>query len=284
MSTFRKSAIVLAVSALASSTVGQAEILGNQAPAYHPGFNGYGGPAYTAPAYSSNDAPFAYNDNGYAWNPGPGNYYNGYDQPPPYAGFGGFGGNNFSGYDMPGYGAPQFGNPPHAQYGAPGAPHPGYGGGNPQPWGYGNVPPGYGNPYAYNPPPYPGFDGPGYGNWNDGPWNYGGPNFGYASAGYGQDAMPYGPPPGYPGNSFGQPPVTPWGMPGYGDTGYGSQPYAGFGGPANWGPGPGGPGWGGAPWGGVPNGWGNGFDGYYNYGPNTGRQNGNGWGFQNGWG
>ncbi|MBV5345734.1 MAG: hypothetical protein JZU63_09565, partial [Rhodoferax sp.] len=157
-----------------------------------------------------------------------------------------------------------------------GAPFPGYGNFNPAQAVYGPPPPSYGHNYSYNQtsqPPYPGFGGQnnwgnGFGSWNDGPWNYdgrmnGGQGFDNYGPGYGPGPQPYGTPSGYAEYSYSQRPAYGYGAPEFDNNGYYSQPYAG---------------WGGAPWGGAPGGWDN------NYGPNNGRSNSNGWGFQHGWG
>jgi hypothetical protein len=314
MSTFRKTAMVLAVTALASSSVGQAESLG-----YYgydgTGFNNFGGPGYSDGAYAPG-VPVGYGDNGYVrqaqegYEPSAQRYGSGFDQPPPHAGFGG---PSFGVYDGPvygvpgygdprqggfaGYGAPQFDAYPYAQNGVQNeAPFSAYSNFNPAQAPYGAPPPGYGNNYSYNQAPqpfYPGFagqnnwgNGHDMGRWVDGPWNYGGQGFDNYGSGYGPGAMPYGPPPGYTEHNYGQQPANGYGNPEFYSNGYYGQPYAGFGGPANWSNGwygnPGNSGGGGS-WGNTPNGQGNAYEGY-NYGPNNGRSNSNGWGFQHGWG
>ena len=305
MNTFRKTAIALAVTALASSSVGQAESLGYYG--YEgSAFNNFGAQNYAAPAYlpngASNGAPMGYGENSYDQQAYQG-YNNGFDsaQQPHQTPYAGFGGPNFGGYDNPGYGgggsssygAPGFDAPPFA---ANGTPFSGYSNYGPQQMAYGNVPPpNYGNSYAYNQAPNPGFDGSnnwanpqGMSHWNNGPWNNGGPmnsgsgspDFANYGSGYGFDTMPYGPPPGYAGYGYGQPSAYGFNAPPFNQYGYYEQPYAGFGGPANWGNASGN-GWGEAPgnsgWGGAPNTWGNGYEGY-NYPPSNNRSHSNGWG------
>lgn len=323
MSTFRKTAIVLALTALASSSVGQAESLGYYG--YEgPVFNNFGGPGYADATFAPNAPMGGYGGNGYVqqaqgYGPSAQGYNNGFDQQPPPPGFGGpnFGSYGGAGPDVPGngdfhgYGVPPFEAYPYAQYGGQnagpngsqnGAPfpgYPGYGNFNPAQAVYGPPPPSYGHNYSYNQtsqPPYPGFGGQnnwgnGFGSWNDGPWNYdgrmnGGQGFDNYGPGYGPGPQPYGTPSGYAEYSYSQRPAYGYGAPEFDNNGYYSQPYAGFGRPANWGSAPGygwggGAGngdWSGAPWGSAPSGWDN------NYGPNNGRSNSNGWGFQHGWG